>query len=85
MHGPYASSIVSQDVDAESLAGSTAPPASITYSQSDRLHRRLSIGGASDLTSLDNYKGDGGLIGSHDDDAGSTFSAAISQSSFTTF
>ncbi|KAJ1031856.1 hypothetical protein NDA13_002242 [Ustilago tritici] len=85
MHGPYASSIVSQDVDAESLTGSTAPPASITYSQSDRLHRRLSIGGASDLTSLDNYKGDGGLIGSHDDDAGSTFSAAISQSSFTTF
>ncbi len=61
MHGPYASSIVSQDVDTESLAGSTAPPASITYSQSDRLHRRLSLssmGGASDMTSLDGYKGD---------------------------
>ena len=88
MHGPYASSIVSQDVDTESLAGSTAPPASITYSQSDRLHRRLSLssmGGASDLTSLDNYKGDGGFVSGHDDDAASTFSAAISQSSFTTF
>ncbi|SJX60274.1 probable NAM7-nonsense-mediated mRNA decay protein [Sporisorium reilianum f. sp. reilianum] len=87
-HGPYASSIVSQDVDTESLAGSTAPPASITYSQSDRLHRRLSLssmGGASDLTSLDNYKGDGSYFGAQDDDAGSTFSAAISQSSFTTF
>ncbi|EST09860.1 RNA helicase UPF1, UPF2-interacting domain protein [Kalmanozyma brasiliensis GHG001] len=87
-HGPYASSIVSQDVDTESLAGSIAPPASITYSQSDRLHRRLSLSsmsGASDMTSLDNYKGDGSYAGGHDDDAGSTFSAAISQSSFTTF
>ncbi|TKY90469.1 hypothetical protein EX895_000467 [Sporisorium graminicola] len=87
-HGPYASSIVSQDVDTESLAGSTAPSASITYSQSDRLHRRLSLsslGGASDLTSLDNYKGDGSYFGGQDDDAVSTFSAAISQSSFTTF
>ncbi|GAC97823.1 DNA-binding protein SMUBP-2 [Pseudozyma hubeiensis SY62] len=88
MQGPYASSIVSQDVDTESLAGSTAPSASITYSQSDRLHRRLSLssmGGASDVTSIDNYKGDGSFVGGHDDDAGSTFSAAISQSSFTTF
>ncbi|SPO20803.1 probable NAM7 - nonsense-mediated mRNA decay protein, ATP-dependent RNA helicase [Ustilago trichophora] len=89
MHGPYASSIVSQDVDTESLAGSTAASASITYSQSDRLHRRMSLssmGGASDLTSLDNYKGEGGFGGGgQDDDAASTFSAAISQSSFTTF
>lgn len=88
LHGAYASSIVSQDVDTESLAGSTAPPVSITYSQSDRLHRRLSLSsmsGASDATSIDNYKGDGSYVGAHDDDAGSTFSAAISQSSFTTF
>ncbi|PWZ02792.1 LOW QUALITY PROTEIN: P-loop containing nucleoside triphosphate hydrolase protein [Testicularia cyperi] len=86
-HGPYASSIVSQDVDTDSVAGSTLPPPSITYSQSDRLHRRLSLsslGGASDLTSLEGYKSQGSVI-EQDDDARSNFSAAISQSSFTTF
>ncbi|KAI3487537.1 hypothetical protein L1887_48428 [Cichorium endivia] len=87
LHGAYASSIVSQDVDEESVAGGAAS-ASITYSQSDRLQRRLSlgsIGAGSDATSLDNYKGDADYYGAGDDDGASTFSAAISQSSFTTF
>ncbi|KAN0066277.1 ATP-dependent RNA helicase [Thecaphora frezii] len=88
LNGAYASSIMSQDVDSESVAGSTAPPASITYSQSDRLRRRLSLnsmGGASDLASLEGYKSQGSALDTQDDDSRSTISAAISQSSFTTF
>lgn len=71
---------MSQDVDAEMASNA---PGSITYSQSDRLRRRLSLssaGGASDLASLEGYKSQASAD-PNDDDARSQFSA----NSFTTF
>jgi regulator of nonsense transcripts 1 len=90
----YASSIMSQDVDNESTAGSLMAPPSITYSQSDRLRRRLSLsstGGSSDLASLAGYKSQASTADRDDEDARSDYSAALSQASglskasFTTF
>ncbi|KAK0530268.1 ATP-dependent RNA helicase [Tilletia horrida] len=112
----YASSILTQDVgdaDTESALGTTRAPstaASITFSQSDRLHqsqhphpprgglgrdaggRRLSqgssVGGQSDAASslmMDGYKSQASAMDPSDDDVRSTYSAALSQASFTTF
>lgn len=81
--GGYASSIISQAVnDNESVAGSSM----VSYNQHDRIRRRLSLsstGGNSDLASLEGYKTQPSTA--DDDDMRSTYSAAISQSSFTTF
>jgi regulator of nonsense transcripts 1 len=85
---------MSQDVDNESTAGSLMAPPSITYSQSDRLRRRLSLsstGGSSDLASLAGYKSQASTADRDDEDARSDYSAALSQASglskasFTTF
>lgn len=92
--GNYAASIVSQDIDNESTAGSSVAP-SITFSQSDRLRRandgtaiphntRLdpnAVMGFSGL-GLDAYRGH---AHQDDDDVRSNYSAAMSQDSFTTF
>ncbi|CAO1622559.1 unnamed protein product [Parajaminaea phylloscopi] len=79
----YASSVISQAAnDNESVAGSSM----VSYNQHDRIRRRLSISsnsGVSDLASLEGYKTQ--VSTADDDDMRSTYSAAISQSSFTTF
>ncbi|CAD6893647.1 unnamed protein product [Tilletia caries] len=92
----YASSIMTQDVndgDTESAVGTNRAPstaASITFSQSDRLSRRMSqssVGGQSDVASslMEGYKSQASAIDPSEDDARSTYSAALSQASFTTF
>lgn len=84
--GPgYASSVISQAAgDTESISGSSM----VSYNQHDRMNRRLSMasssGGNSDLASLEGYKTQPST-NDDDDDGASTYSAAISQSSFTTF
>lgn len=86
----YAGSVISQANggtsaigDNESVAGSSV----VSYNQHDRIRRRLSLSstsGNSDLASLEGYKTQPSTM-TDDDDARSTYSAAISQSSFTTF
>lgn len=83
----YASSVISQAIggneDNESISGSSM----VSYNQHDRIQRRLgSPSTNSSISELEGYKTQiGGGGGDDDDDMRSTYSAAISQSSFTTF
>ena len=91
INGAYASSIASQDLDDESSVGVQAGiRPSVTYNQSDRLQRGGNAGAPLDKNSMMGFSGLGldaykGRAVQDDDDAQSTYSAAMSQDSFTTF
>lgn len=91
INGAYASSIASQDLDDESSVGVPAGiRPSVTYNQSDRLQRGGNAGAPLDKNSMMGFSGLGldaykGRAVQDDDDAQSTYSAAMSQDSFTTF
>lgn len=80
------SSIISESDGRPNTASSNSNLApSITYSQSDRLRRRLSNSSIStNGASLQGYKSQAS-VDQDDDDTRSNYSAAVSQSSFTTF
>jgi len=83
--GAPSSIVSSSSISGGGPASSSAAP-SITYSQSDRLRRRLSNSSMSTNgdNSMQGYKSQ--ASGDHDDDDNrSNYSVAVSQSSFTTF
>ncbi|UZJ55035.1 hypothetical protein CBS101457_004355 [Exobasidium rhododendri] len=87
-HSVYASSVASQDLDDGSVVGSIRP--NVTYNQSDRLNKATPQGNPLDKNNMIGFSGLGldaykGRANQDDDDAQSSYSAAMSQDSFTTF